>query len=380
MLRAALFLGMLLCLLGCRSNDSDEARQATGDQPVDAAPILYDCDTLPVSYQVRSPYIAASIADQAPEGGAGAEVHAIPYTYIYFVPENLPNEPVPLVVAIHGLLGSAPQFAQQTQWRKLAEKQGFILALPTGPRKWDTTEGSFDAGFIRSIVAQIRSERCIDPNRIWATGHSYGGFMTQRLACDHSDIFAAGAVVSGGDIRFPVLGGPCGAGARKPGHEPMPLAFWHGTADQVVPYDMGYKSFSKWLAHYQCTIEPSSLPASYGAVETAGHCEALGVASRENMGPPFQLHFTTYDNHKHGYPDGCGGLGALSYSDCSPDASSWPTLEFHNNAILDFLESQVRSTAAADQAWAPIPSAPEFSDAAEAILWLEEFIASNRGS
>jgi len=268
----------------------------------------------------------------------------LPYTYLLHVPEGLPDRPVPLMLALHGLLGNGAQFARQSEWTRFADEGKFIVAFPTGPLRWDATEGSRDVDFLRRVVTEIAAQRCVDARRIWVTGHSYGGFMTQRLACEAGDLFAAGAVVSGGNITMPVVGGPCDAGASggPEGYEPVPLGFWHGTADAVVPYEQGRKSFDAWAQRYECTTVTTRAHARYGAVQVASDCRRPDVTERERPGRPFRLRFHTYDAHRHGYPDGCGGNGELSLDPCRPDPSAWPTLDWHQREILAFLRANPR--------------------------------------
>lgn len=320
--------------------------------PQDPPGLPQACDTTPVTLDLRSPYTTEPLgtADSFPTGNEF--LAAIPYTYLLHVPANLPAGPVPLLVAMHGLGGSGPQFHNQAQWARHAGERGFIVVFPTGPRRWDFRPTSLDVPFIRAIVKQVRGERCIDARRIWATGHSMGGFMTQRLACESGDLFAAGADSSGGDVSMPVLGGDCDAGANPPaGYEPVPLAFWHGDQDQIVNYErLARVTWEKWIERYQCQTLATDTSAPYGAVEVYGHCGRADIKAREAAtGRPFQLRFKTYAGHKHGYPDGCGGLGEGRRQECTPQPQDWPTVDFHDLEILEFLYSHPRSTPAAEQ-------------------------------
>ena len=306
------------------------------------------CDRTPVELALRSPHLDGDAEAVLDGARPRSEPMSIPYTYALHVPADLRDGDVPLLVAMHGLGGSGPQFADQSTWADLADELGFIVAFPTGARRWDTTEGSPDVAFIRAVVAEIRAERCIDGRRIYATGHSYGGFMTQRLACDAGDLFAAGGVVSGGNVSTPGIGGPCDAGTgtgrlvtTPDGYEPVPLAFWHGTEDAIVRYENGRASFDAWLARYECE-PPTTTAMPYGAAEESGACHRGDITS-----PRFAIRFRTYVDHAHGYPDGCGGLGAVSATDCTePDASRWPTAQSHNREIIDFLFQHERTSPA----------------------------------
>jgi pimeloyl-ACP methyl ester carboxylesterase len=326
--------------------------EATGVPLPDDPGVDPSCNVSPIALQPRAPYLDGVLTPIAAGLGAMSDHLALPYTYLLHIPDGLPQRPVPLLLAIHGLLGTGAQFAAQGEWTRLADEHGFIVAFPTGPRKWDTTPGSFDVRFMRAVIEQVRSEYCIDARRIWAAGHSYGGFMTQRLACEAGDLIAAGAVVSSGNIEMPVIGGPCDAGQADPAlnkYEPVPLAFWHGTEDQVIPYQQSRISISNWAQRYGCALLEEVPDAAYGAVENYGDCTRTDVADREsrNIDSPF-LRFHTYNEHKHGYPDGCGGLGELGRGRCDPDPGLWPTLDFHQAEVLGFLLAHPRIEVAAD--------------------------------
>ena len=70
--------------------------------------------------------------------------------------------------------------------------------------------------------------RCkIDPARVYATGHSRGGGMANRLGCDLSDRIAAIGPVSGDYAN----GEDC-----SPLH-PVAVVAFHGTLDPTIPYN-----------------------------------------------------------------------------------------------------------------------------------------------
>jgi len=339
-----LCLSLVLGSLLAACDEGGPAPSAAVPMPDTRPRAVAQCNVAAADMEVHTPFVpGAPTTQQDPVG--------LPYTYQLYVPQNLPEGPVPLLLAIHGLLGSGSQFAAQTQWSRYADEQGFIVAFPTGPRKWDTTPDSFDVRFMRAILDEVRAGRCIDPRRIWVTGHSYGGFMAQRLACEAGDVVAAAAVVSSGDITMPVIGGPCEAGGAEPSpdYEPVPLAFWHGTSDQVIPYEQSRQSFAGWAGRYGCQPLEQKPDAAYGPLEIQGHCARPDILRREQAsGAPFLLRHQTYVDHKHGYPDGCGGLGEASAQECEPDPAHWPTLEFHQAAVLDFLRANPRAGPATD--------------------------------
>ncbi len=56
--------------------------------------------------------------------------------------------------------------------------------------------GEQDLVFIRTMVEFLKAEYCVDPDRVFATGHSWGGDMAHVAACFLGDIFAASAPVA----------------------------------------------------------------------------------------------------------------------------------------------------------------------------------------
>jgi polyhydroxybutyrate depolymerase len=167
-------------------------------------------------------------------------------TYRTYVPPTLPaGEPVPLVVALHGGLGSGAQFEANSGFDTLADAEGFIVVYPDGvgsvvspdtARTWNggyccgpaVTQGVDDVTFIRLLVAELQQELDIDPDRIFAVGHSNGGIMAYRLACEAADVFAAVGVQASS----------LGVDECEPATA-VSLIHVHGTGDRNHPIDGG---------------------------------------------------------------------------------------------------------------------------------------------
>ena len=129
-------------------------------------------------------------------------------TYRLFVPVGLAGT-VPLLVALHGGLGSGLQFEINSGFDGLATSNGFIVAYPDGvtrfadgsggARTWNggkccgpaVTRNVDDVAFLRAVVKDVATSQSIDRSRVFAVGHSNGGIMALRLACQASDVFAA---------------------------------------------------------------------------------------------------------------------------------------------------------------------------------------------
>lgn len=347
-------------------------------QAVQAAP---RCDVAPTNgLEIHSPY-----ADTSALQGQGDGTY--PRTYELYVPPGLPSGPVPLLISIHGLLGNAVQQAGQTDWANYfttVNPTPVIVAWPNGPERWDTRPQSEDVQFIRDVVADIRADRCIDPRRIYAVGHSYGAFMVQRLVCDAGDLFAAGASYAGGDIEGSAVGGPCNAGTGEPGappdpagYLPVPLGMWHGTADSIVNYKDELRSQTRWLQRYDCDTTPVATTPAGSGIETGGiatgflygRCARGDVAKLD--GAP--LLFQALPNHDHGWPDGCvgkPGADGAGADTCTPDGT-YPTADGFDGVVWNWLSGWTRvrpapaqtiSLVAPPSTYGPTPGATSGAD------------------
>jgi polyhydroxybutyrate depolymerase len=115
--------------------------------------------------------------------------------------------PVPFLLLLHGYTDSG--LGIDTYWgmSALAQSKGFILATPDGVkdslglRYWDATDyccgtlfsGSRpdDVAYLTAILDDVRFRYNIDPKRVFVAGHSNGGFMSHRMACDRASRIAA---------------------------------------------------------------------------------------------------------------------------------------------------------------------------------------------
>jgi polyhydroxybutyrate depolymerase len=98
---------------------------------------------------------------------------------------------------------------------------------------------------------------CVDRTRVYSTGLSNGAFLSYRLACEASDLFAAVASVAG---ALGVAPPACAASQERP----VPLLEVHGTGDRIVEYSQAVAAVSAWSAMSGCDAAtvPAAQPAS----------------------------------------------------------------------------------------------------------------------
>src|SRR3954464_4075256 len=110
-----------------------------------------------------------------------------------YVPDARPAHPA-IVVAMHGCGGSGPGFYAGSEFASLADRYGYIVIYPTATQQagfgncFDTWSdaakrrgGGSDPVSIVSMVTYVQRQYGGDPNRVYATGSSSGGMMTNAL-------------------------------------------------------------------------------------------------------------------------------------------------------------------------------------------------------
>jgi polyhydroxybutyrate depolymerase len=176
-------------------------------------------------------------ADFPASGNFMIDVAGTPREYIVKIPTDYDSsKPYKLVFAWHGLGGSAEQIANGLRGGYyglearamgstiFAAGQGLQTSNSVGSGAgWPNTGGQ-DVAFVKALYERLRGEYCIDETRVFSTGMSYGGIMSNTLGCQMGDVFRAIAPMAGSGPRGNCTG---------------QVAVWmtHGNTDTVVPFD-----------------------------------------------------------------------------------------------------------------------------------------------
>ncbi|MFM0127374.1 extracellular catalytic domain type 1 short-chain-length polyhydroxyalkanoate depolymerase [Paraburkholderia sediminicola] len=237
--------------------------------------------------------------------------------YKLYVPAVYSNEPLPLIVMLHGCTQNADDFAAGTRMNEMAERQGFIVVYPNQSQaanhsacwNWfkpadqqrDQGEPSLIAGITREVMARYR----VDPARVYIAGLSAGGAMADIMLKTSPDLYAAACVHSGlaygsaKDLPSALAAMKGGKAHRSRSHvEPQrPLIVFHGDADTTVHpsnatalvagFGAGVTTLSP-LSHTAgtasgqrgCTVQrlvaTNGVEAEYWSIHGAGHAWAGG--------------------------------------------------------------------------------------------------------
>ncbi len=165
-------------------------------------------------------------------------VDSMTRTFVTYIaqPAN-PGDKMPIIVSLHGRLGTGRGQMSFAEFRPIAVKEHFIIVCPDGiDHSWNDGRPTpaqkrniNDVKFIGQLITYIVNTYNGDPKRVYVTGMSNGGFMSSRLACQLSDRIAAVAVV----------GASMDKDAGYAPTKPMPIMYIQGTKDPLVPYGGG---------------------------------------------------------------------------------------------------------------------------------------------
>ncbi len=183
-----------------------------------------------------------------------------------------PETPAPLIILLHGYTSSGPAVEAWMQLSQLVDEYGFLYVYPTGTSDffglpfWNATDACCDltggnpddSGYLRGIVDVMSATYNVDPRRIHFAGHSNGGFMSYRMACDHADVVASVASFAGATFLD--------ASDCTPS-EPVHALQIHGTADGVIAYGGGCIPFG---GCYPGAVQTTETWAAYGGCAPVG--------------------------------------------------------------------------------------------------------------
>ena len=234
-----------------------------------------------------------------------------------YVPNTVQARP-PILVAVHYCTGSGPAFYSGTEFASLADRYGFVVVYPSATRSgscFDVSSpqalkrgGGSDPVGIMSMVTYAEQHYNGDPGRVYVTGASSGGMMTNVLLGDYPDVFKAGAAFMGVPFGcFATTDGSswnsqCSGGQRiytpqvwgdmvraaYPGYtgaRPR-MQLFHGTTDTTLAYLNFGEEIKQWtnvLGVSQTPVSTDTPQANwtrtrYGNASAQAPVEAISIA------------------------------------------------------------------------------------------------------
>lgn len=180
------------------------------------------------------------------------------------------EEPLPLLILLHGY-GATPE-AQDLLLRfsKQVDSERFVLLIPQGTANeegtyfWNATDaccgwdsGVDDVGYLLSLVDEAEAAWGAGLSSVFITGHSNGGYMSYRMACEAPDRIDGIAPLAGAPWKDPE---DCAVG------DPVPVLHIHGDGDESVLYEGSgstpgaLESVERWADRAGCTGSEQGTP------------------------------------------------------------------------------------------------------------------------
>ncbi|MBK51251.1 MAG: hypothetical protein CMQ45_02570 [Gammaproteobacteria bacterium] len=175
----------------------------------------------------------------------------------------------PLIILLHGYTSSGQNQDNYFKVSDLADDYGFLFVAPDGVQETGGAQNRFwnasdaccnffnaevdDTAYIRSIIDEMKQRYNVDSNRVYLIGHSNGGFMSFRMAYEHSGTVAAIASLAGANHLE----------ARDAPPHTVHVLQIHGTNDETIEYQggeiMNYRypgalnSVRRWAEYNGCS-------------------------------------------------------------------------------------------------------------------------------
>jgi len=260
----------LVCVLLVAGCDNDSAPMTADSGPdLDSGDAASDAADAAPDAGLRPPCVDPGDDGECPVAGYPAR------PYLVWVPTSAGDEPLPVVIALHGGSGNARAGAASTCpegdlsdpecLHAVGEREGFLTVYPNGTaitgnsRVWNGGGGGErpggedwaciaacdealagrpfyvgdvdEAAYVTAVLDDLAAWVPVDRRRVYAVGLSNGGVVAHRLGCVLADRIAAIAAI-GASNQYAT------SAACTPSR-PMPVLHIHGTEDGCWQYGGG---------------------------------------------------------------------------------------------------------------------------------------------
>ena len=182
-----------------------------------------------------------------------------------------PSTPTPVLFLLHGYSASSSVQDLYFGLSRVTARRGIILVLPDGTTDfrgnqfWNADQrccdfartGVDDVGYLTGLLDEVEAAYNVDTDRVYFYGHSNGGYMSYRMACDLGSRVTAIASLAGATRTND---SDC---ART---RPVSILQVHGTEDTSVLYESGdnghvgaVDGVERWATHAGCDLGAATM-------------------------------------------------------------------------------------------------------------------------
>ncbi|KAF2730725.1 hypothetical protein EJ04DRAFT_444477 [Polyplosphaeria fusca] len=206
-----------------------------------------------------------------------------------YVPDAVKSDA--LVVAIHSCQSSAQKYFQNSKipWKQGSDRKGYVSVWPSSTTEcWDVSsraslshDGGGDSNAIANMIKYAVGQYKIDPKKVYVTGGSSGGMMSNVMAATYPELISAVSLYSGVPAGCFVSasgasaawnnscsGGQSTATAQKwgdvvrnmyPGYNGTrpKMQFWHGSVDSTLSPNNYQEEVKQWTNVFEVSQTPT---------------------------------------------------------------------------------------------------------------------------
>ena len=267
--------------------------------------------------EATAPHLLAEGCGQPPPAAAPAavEVAGARRALITVVPEDYrPEEPHALVIAFHGRTSPNRIVRRYYDLERHARTPTIFvypegISDPDGRYSWsdpgDSPDALRDYALFDAVLALMARSYCLDPGRIFAVGHSLGGWFANSLGCARGDVLRAVGTLAGGIVYTRCQGA-------------VAALLFHNPRDRLVDFVYGLEARDRFRAENR--------------VQSPGGQLALGDFACRRYGDPAAVNPVVWCPHDrnrtrtgryypHNWPAGAGAA-MMAFFDSLPGAAT----------------------------------------------------------
>jgi len=182
-------------------------------------------------------------------------VKKVSLKYLLYLPQGYgekKEQTWPLLLFLHGAgeRGNDLSLVKKHGPPKLIEQGREFPFIVVSPQCPTTSWWPEQVDALMALLDEVQSKYAVDPDRVYITGLSMGGFGTWTLISRHPERFAAAAPICGGGDRYV---------ARR--LKDVPVWAFHGAKDPVVPLQASadmVEALKKAGGNVQFTVYPEA--------------------------------------------------------------------------------------------------------------------------
>jgi len=220
------------------------------------------------------------------------------------------NRQIPVIILLHGYGANAS--AQDFLFRLSArvEQDHFLLVLPngtydnTGRRFWNGPPGCCnfygsavdDVAYLTGLIDELEQLATIAPQQVYFAGHSNGGFMSYRMACEKPE--RLGAIASLAGSGYPNAS-DCSSTT------PVSVLQIHGENDSTIPY-IGSEWYpgaeelvERWAARNGCDLDAGTSDKALDLVDSLAGDETEVLNYTKGCTQPTEVSLWTITDGPH---------------------------------------------------------------------------------